>query len=64
MFLACQNMASRGDKDECDSNFKQLLCLRSYDDSNILNWLKKKTGKYTSGDIQNEMFEVMALQVL
>ena len=64
MFLARQNIALRGDKDECDSNFNQLLCLRAYDDSNILNWLKKKTDKYTSGDIQNEMLEVMALQVL
>ena len=27
-------------------------------------WLKKKTDKYTSGEIQNEMLEVMALQVL
>ena len=64
MFLACQNIALRGDKVECDSNFNQLLRLRSYNDSNILNWLKKKTDKYTSGNIQNEMLEVMALQVL
>ena len=54
MFLARQNIALRGDKDECDSNFNQLLHLRSYDDCNILNWLKKKIDKYTSGDIQNE----------
>ena len=64
MFLARQNISLGVDKDECDSNFNQLLRLRSYDDCNILNWLKKKKDKYTSGDIQNEMSEVMALQFL
>ena len=64
MFLACQNIALRGDKGESDSNFNQLLHLRSYDDSDIRDWLKKKTDKYKSGEIQNEMLEVMALQVI
>ena len=64
MFLARQNIALRGDKDESDSNFNQLLHLRACDDSDIKDWLKKKTDKYTSAEIQNEMLEVMALQVL
>ena len=42
MFLARQNLALRGDKDECDSNFTQLLCLRANDDSNIKDWLQRK----------------------
>ncbi len=29
-----------------------------------LGYFKKKTDKYTSGDMQNEMIKVMALQVL
>ncbi len=28
------------------------------------NWLKKKTNKYTSHDIQNEILKVMAMRVL
>ena len=64
MFLARQNIALRCDKDESDSNFNQLLQLRACDDSDIKDWLKKKTDKYTSAKIQNEMLEVMALQVL
>ena len=39
IFLARQNIALRGDKDESDSNFNQLLCLRACDDFNIKDWL-------------------------
>ncbi len=42
----------------------QLLKLRGEDDSRVFQWIKKKTDKYTSGDMQNEMIKVMALQVL
>ncbi len=30
----------------------------------VFQWIKKKTDKYTSGYMQNEMIKVMALQVL
>ena len=30
----------------------------------MLDWLKKKTNKYTSPEIQNEILKLMALQVL
>ena len=30
----------------------------------ILDWLEKKTGKFTSHDLHNEMLKVMALTVL
>ena len=29
-----------------------------------MDWLKKKTNKYTSGEMQNEMLQVMALKIL
>ena len=54
----------RGDGDECDSNYLQLLKLRGEDDTRIFDWLKQKTDKYTSPEMQNEMIRVMALQVL
>ncbi len=49
--------------DESNSNYMQLLKLCGEDDSGVFQWIKKKTDKYTSGDMQNEM-KVMALQVL
>ena len=63
-FLARQGLPLRGDGDETDSNFVQLLKLRAEDDSRVHDWLKKKTDKYTSADMQNELLKVMALQVL
>ena len=63
-FLARQALPLRGDGDESDSNYIQLLKLRGEDDPRIFQWLKKKTDKYTSADMQNEMIRVMAFQVL
>ena len=40
--------------------FIQLLKLRSEDDRRIINWLGKKTDKYTASDIQNEILKVMS----
>ena len=55
-FLARQGLPLRGHGDqECDSNFMQLLKLRSEDDHNIDSWIKKKTDKYTSLEMQNEI---------
>ena len=34
------------------------------DDSSLGTWLKKKTNKYASGDIQNEVLSVMANNIL
>lgn len=62
-FLARQALPLRGDGDECDSNYMQLLKLRGEDDARVYDWLKKKTDKYTSGEMQNEMMKVMAIQV-
>ena len=53
-FLARQGLAIRGSGDDKDSNFTQLLKLRSEDDGRIVDWLSKKTDKYASHDMQNE----------
>ena len=34
------------------------------DDGKLVRWMKKKSSKYTSHDIQNEILQVMALRVL
>ena len=52
-FLARQGLAFRGDSDEVNSNFLQLLQLRGLDDPRISDWVSKKTNKYTSHDIQD-----------
>ena len=53
-FLSRQGLAFRGDGDEVDSNFMQLLKLRGLDDPRIEAWLSKKTNKYTSYEAKNE----------
>ena len=63
-FLARQGLALRGDLDENDGNFLQLLKLLGDDDGLVHDWLKKKMNKYTSHEIQNELLKIMALQVL
>ena len=60
-------MRGHGDPDtqtKSESNFAQLMKLRGEDDSRITGWLEKSTDKYTSPDMQNEIFKTMALQVL
>ena len=47
-----------------ESNFIQLLNLRACDDPKLVDWLKKKSDKYTSPDIQNEILQIMALEIL
>lgn len=63
-FLARQGLPLRGDGDESNSNFLQLLHLRGVDHKGIDMWLKKKANKYTSPDIQNELLQLMALHIL
>ena len=68
-YLARQALPLRGDwrknqKSEADSNIYQLLQLRCDEDPSIVEWLRKKTNKFTSADIQNEMLEIMALRIL
>ena len=63
-FLACQGCVIRGDHDESDSNFTQLLKLREEDDPKLSHWMKRKSNKFTSAEMQNKMLEIMALKVL
>ena len=58
--MARQGLPLRGDGNEADSNFNQLLLLRGIDDSKILDYLRKKTDKYNSPQIQNDIIQVMA----
>ena len=60
-FLTRQALRIRGDGDK--SNM-QILKLRGEDDAWIFEWLKKKTDRYTSVDIKNEMLKTMALYML
>jgi len=62
--LARQGLALKGDGDEKDSNFMQLLQLCAIDDPNISTTLEKKSDKYTSAQIQNEVLKLLSLQVL
>ena len=62
-FLARQGLPLRGHEDETDSNFIQLLNLRAIDTPGLGDWMKKKTNKYTSHDIQNEVLHIMALGI-
>ena len=63
-FLARQGLPLRGHGDDSSSNFAQLLKLRAEDDQRLVTWMKRKTDKYTSADIPNEILKVMALQIL
>ena len=62
-FLARQGLALRGSIEE-ESNFIQLLKLEGEVDSQIEKWLKKKSGKYTHPEIQNECLQLMSLTIL
>ena len=62
-FLARQSLPLRGHHD-IDSNFIQLLLLRSSDRNDIVPWINKKTDKYTCHDIQDECLKILALQIV
>ena len=63
-FLARQALPLRGDGDEKDSNFYQLLVLRGESMPEIKAMMEKKQLKYTSHKIQNKLLSIMAQQVL
>ncbi len=60
-YLARQGLAIRGHKDE-QSNFLQLLKCRAEDVRELESWMQD--GRYLSHDIINELFEIMAHQLL
>ena len=63
-FLDRQACAIRGDSNEHYSNFIQLFKLRGEDNPMIYEWMLKRTDKYTSHDMQNDMLKAMAHKVL
>ena len=63
-FLARQGLPLRGDGDETDSNFHQLLLLRGEDYPPIHEFLRKQQLKYTAPEVQNELLSLMAQQIL
>ena len=63
-FLGRQGLALRGDDNEKNSNFMQVLYLRGKDDPAIIRYLGQKTQKLTSHEIQNEMLQILSLQVM
>lgn len=63
-FLARQGLAVCGSSKGEDSNFTELLRLRANDCPAVTGWMDKKTNKYMSGNIQNELLPIMALSIL
>ena len=63
-FLATQGIALRGNLNESDGNFTQLLRLKAVDQLHLLTWLEYKTDKYTSPRVQNEILTVMASTII
>lgn len=63
-YLARQGIAIRGTEDDKESNFVQLLKLRSKDDISLTKWIESKGDNYCSHDIQNEILGIMANQVI
>ena len=57
-YLARQGLAVRGDDDD-ESNFIQLLRLQSKTFLELTDWLSRKTERYTSHDVQNELINLM-----
>ena len=63
-YLARQGLPLRGQGSGENSNFTQLLVLRSNDIPKLEDWLrKKKPDKYTCAEVQNELLQLMAEQM-
>lgn len=62
-FLARQGLALRGHDDK-NSNFHQINLKDAKGDEGFTKWLEKKSSKYTSHSIQNELIQVMAHEIL
>lgn len=61
-YLAVQGIALRGHTDD-NSNFKQLLSLRSKDVTQLKSWLCRTKHKWMSHDIMNEVLALLSLNV-
>ena len=63
-YLTRQGIPLRKGGNEADSNFYQLLNLMAKHDPVLSKWLEKKRTKYCSPEIQNELIDIMAQEVL
>ena len=63
-FLGRQGLVLRGREDDDNSNFWQLLKLRTKDFPILKQWTERKSEKYTSHDIQNEILSLMAHEIV
>ena len=63
-YLARQGLPLRGEGTEINSNFMQLFLMQGESDPRILEWLKRKSNRYTYPDIQNEILMLMSHQML
>ena len=59
-----QGLPLRGTLNRFESDFHQFLLVESRKNPDFDKWMKKKTNKYTSIDMTNEMLEIMALEIL
>ena len=64
LFLARQGLPIRGDGNDSDANFMQLLQLRKRDVPELSTWLGRKTDKYVSPTMQNVSINVFAKSVM
>ena len=62
-YLARQGLPLQGSNEDADSNFIQLLLLTSFDCPEIVEWMRKKSNKYTSRVIQNDKSWLFELSV-
>ena len=63
-FLSRKGLALRGHDDDGDGNLIQVLRLLGEDDGEVSDWLQKKSNKYTSPGIQNDLIAILALRIL
>lgn len=63
-YLCRQGLSLRGDGNEKDGNFIQLLLTKAEEDKNLSLWMKRKENVYTSPEIQNEIVKVLGVRVL
>ena len=64
MLHSTSDLPLQGDVKEDDSNYSQLLRLRGTDDARVLDWIKRKSDKYTSPEFQNDMLEILGKMFL
>ena len=63
-YLARQGIPLRGHGSDEDSNFFQLLMMKSKEFPELKAWLEKKQGKFVTHDVQNEILTIMSNSVL